>query len=281
MAIYTGSKLDIGQQFPEHVIDTSWQRHEPLLTPEQFRARFLFGIPLVSNISDPVSGKRQAMTDVLLKDYIERAVEIAAEAVGIHIMPAQLSEKYPFDRNLFESFGYLQLEHRPVSSVDALSIRPANNVDIYSFPMDFVEVTGLQRGQLNLVPIGSAIGVSSSFQGGGGSGIGYLLALAGARGWIPAWWNVTYTVGFVDGMLPKLINELIGTIAAIEVLCSLAATHANSTSHSLGIDGMSQSISSPGPDVYTIRTTQLSDKRDKTVQKLKAIFGLKMFSGHV
>lgn len=280
MAIYTDAKPTIGLQYPEHVIDSSWISTEPLLTPELLRVRFLFGIPLVSNLANPLTGKRQVMTDPLIQDFILRAVEEAELDLGIKIFPAQLSEKYPFDRNLFESFGYLQLEHRPVSSIDQLSIRPANGEDIYTFPLTYVEVSGLQRGQLNIVPIGATIGQSSALNI-GGSGIGYLLAMAGTRNWIPAWWNVIYTIGFKDGLMPKIINEVIGVYAALEILGELGTTYANSNSHSLSLDGASESISGPGPQIYQARMDWLELKRQKIVKKLRAIMGLSLFSSHV
>lgn len=278
--IFTESKEVIGSQYPEHIIENSWVSREPLLSPELLRARYLFGIPLVSNLADPLTGKRQVMTDYLLKDFIERAIPEVELDIGIQIMPATLSEKYPFDRNLFESFGYLQLEHRPIASIDQLSIRPANGQDIYTFPKDYVEVSGLQRGQLNIVPIGATIGQSSALNI-GGSGIGYLLAMAGTRNWIPAWWNVIYTVGFKDGLMPKIINEIIGTYAAIEILGSLGATYANNNSHSLSLDGASESISGPGAQIYAQRLQDLEAKRVKTVKKLRVILGLSLFSQHV
>lgn len=59
----------------------------------------------------------------------------------------------------------------------------------------------------------------------------------------------------------------------------LAATYARTNSHSLGIDGLSQSVSTPGPQIFKIRLEELEKKKTALTKKIKAIFGYKIFSG--
>lgn len=279
MADYTNSKSGPGGVFPDNATETTWNRLEPLITAEQVRYRHLFGIPLVSAMKDPLTGKAQVMTDDLIKDTIDRSISMAESDTGLDIFPIRQKEKHPFDRNEFNSFGYFRVEHRPVATIDKVTMTPSNNVDIYSVPLEWVETAYLPRGQINIIPLFAATGYNSPVAT-GNVGAAFL-AVLGSHQWVPAFWQIEYTSGFPDGLLPKIVNELIGTIAAMEVLGLLAATYAKSSSHSLGIDGMSQSVSTPGPALFDQRIGLLADKRKMLAKKLKTQYGLNLFSSNV
>jgi len=276
---FSGSRPGIANTFPEVALDTARTHLEPLITPEQLKARFLFGIPLVSRLQDPLTKKFQVYNEEMISDIIEGAVETAEQEAKIDIFPVKRREKHPFDRNLYESFGYMQLEHRPIHFIDKLSVTPSNNIDVFDVPLTWVEPAYLIRGQINIVPL------TISFLNGGfvptqGAGGAAFLSILGNKAWIPAYWQVEYTSGFKDGHLPRIVNELIGCIAAQEILSQLAATF-RVTSHSLGIDAMSQSVSGPGPQIFALRMKELDEKRTRIVKKLKAAYGQKIFSSSV
>lgn len=279
MADYTKTKTGIGGVFPDNALETTWNRLEPLVTPEKVKARHLFGIPLVSAMKDPLSGKAQVYTDDMIRDTIDRAVSMVEEEVGIDIFPTQQNEKQAFDRNEYESFGYFRLHRRPIASIEKLSITPPSGGDIYVIPLEWVETAYMHRGQINLIPLGNSIAYGTPADVGSGGAL--FLNVLGNQPWIPAFWQVTYTSGYPDGLVPKYVNELIGTVAAMEVLSSLAATYAKSTSHSLGIDGLSQSVSTPGPQLFKVRYEELQEKQKKLVKKLRTEYGLNIFSGNV
>jgi hypothetical protein len=238
MSDYSNSKSGPGGVFPDNAVETSWNRLEPLVSPEQVKSRHLFGIPLVSAMKDPLTGKAQVMTDDLIKDVIDR-----------------------------------------VATIDKVTITPSNNVDIYTVPIEWIETAYLPMGQINIIPLVSAIGYSTPAAVSSGGAV--FLSVLGGQQWVPAFWQIEYTSGFPDGMMPKPVNELIGCIAAMEILAMLAATYAKSSSHSLGIDGMSQSVSTPGPALFDQRLVILADKRKTLTSKLKTMYGLKIFSGQV
>jgi hypothetical protein len=279
VADYTNTKSGPGAAYPDNAVETQWQRLEPLVTPEQVRSRHLFGIPLVSQMVDPITKQAQVYTDDLIADTIDRSVAQAEQDTGLDIFPMQVKEKAPFDRAEYMSFGYMRTERRPVASVEALTITPANNVDIFSVPLDWIETAYLPKGQLNIVPLVAATG-SSVAQATGTAGA-IFLAVMSQFYWVPAFWQIKYTTGFPDGLLPKIVNEYIGVIAAMEILSSLASTYGGSQSYSLGIGGASQSQSTPGPDIFTKRFGDLEKKRDKLKKQLKTQYGLNIFSGNV
>lgn len=280
MADHSNAKPSVGSLSPSGAIDSAWSRLEPLITARKLRDNHLFGIPLVSAIKDPVTKQPQKMTDELIDELIVGAVAICEEESGLQIFPTEHREKYPFDKFEFQELGYFQLRNRPVASVQSLKVTPSNGVDVYVVPNDWIETAYAHRGQLNIIPLNIAT-VSSSAAVSQNGGAAFFISILGQRPWIPAFWQIDYTTGWPDGKLPRFVNEYIGTVAAIEVLSRLAATYARSTGHSLGIDSLSQSISGPGPQIFVQRIQDLTDKRKMLLGKLKAKFGLKIFSNNV
>lgn len=279
MADYTNSRFAVGGPLPESAIQTTFPSLEPLITPEQLVARHLLGISLAT-AKDPVTGKATIITPEMLADYIEGAVANAEMELKIDIFPVKRREKHPFDLNLYNSFGYFQLNHRPCTSVDKLSVTPTNQVDVYVVPNEWVEGAYLTRGQVNIVPLTAAFVQGTYIPQQSAGGAAYLQIL-GNKSWIPSWWQIEYTSGFPNGMLPRILNEYIGSRAAVEVLSQLALSFARTNSQSLGIDGLSQSVSTPGPQIFKGRIEELEEKMKGIAKKLKANFGYKIFSGTI
>lgn len=293
-ADYTNTKLaggadaGLGKQgrlWPENIVTTPWGRLEPLLQPEELKSRFLKGIPMVLKVVDPETKKPVKITDQELKDYIERAVEIAETETSLMLMPGQFTEKLPFSKADYDQFGYWKLAHKPISSIEALNVVLADNNEVFAFPVNWLETGLLITGQLNLIPL-----AVQTLQGGVDvvGAPGGQLSPASAffnnlwnRPWVASLFAVTYTAGFPDGMMPKTINELVGTIAAMRVLSMIAAAYAHQNSASLGLDGLSQSVSTPGPQRYAVRMQELKDDRTMLVKKIKRAGGAKIFTGVV
>lgn len=281
MAIYTGSKSGLGDQSPQGGLDTSWQRTEPLLTPAQVRSRFLFGLPLVSAIKNPFTGLPEVVQDPLIADYIDQAVSEVESTCHIELMPVQLVEKHPYDPQEFRSLGYLRLKHRPVASLEAVQITSADNESVFNFDLRWVDVGHLHQGQINILPflLSVANGSPPTALAGAGTTQAYL-GLFGGGQWVPSLIQVTYTTGFKDGQLPKHVNQLIGIITAINILSMLATTYGRSSGTSLSIDGLSQSVSTPGPEIFSIRVAELKEQRDALIARIKVGLGQRIFSGN-
>lgn len=280
MADYTDSKYGIASVYPENAIDAELSRLEPIIGPDELRTRHIFGIPLVSQMQDPLTKKPFYMTDDMIKDIIEGAINQAEIECKIDISPVQRREKYPFDRNAYESYGYIQTHHRPITNISKLSVTPSNQQDVYIVPLEWIEAAYYVRGQINIIPMTAAF-IQGGYVPAGSTGGAFFLAILGNRQWIPAYWQVEYTTGYPNGMVPRIINELIGTIAAQEVLSMLATTYARSQSHSLGIDGMSQSVSTPGGQIFKNRFEELEEKKQRLVRRVKSLYNRKLFSSHV
>lgn len=281
MADYTTSKPGFGGMMPENAIETSWDNAEPLITPEKLLTLHLFGIPMVSAIRNPLTGKPDRYTPEILKEYIVEAVALAEAEIGsFSIFPRQHTERHPYDQPLQNSFGYSVVRNRPVASIEKLAVASSDGINVWDVPLAWIDTGYLHQGQINLIPFaiaglsGVTIPVTSPVSMG-------LLPSLFKFPWVPALWNITYTTGFKDGAIPRVLNQLIGVIAAMEILSQLATTYARSQSSSLGIDGLSQSQSTPGPELFNTRLEMLGDKRKWLISKIKRSFGLGFFVDNV
>jgi hypothetical protein len=281
MSNYEDSKFNPGKVYLEGELESTWGRLEPLITPSQVKTRFLFGIPMVSYLPDPLTGKRQVVTDAVLEELILQAVAQIEMKTGAVIMPTQIRSRHPFDRALWEEYGFMTLPHRPAYSIDLFNIESTDGSLLMEVPLLWVETSYLQRGQLMVVPLSmitaSTNGGQSSRATNGAAGALFLSILGSA--WIPAFFTLKCSYGFPDGNIPIFINNLIGMQVAIMLLGMLAATYRTSSA-SLGIDGQSQSFSM-NPNLYMARIQQLQDELDKGIRKAKALFGTKLLSNNV
>lgn len=282
MADFTTSKDAIGAVFPVGGGDSPWTRVEPLITPEKLKRQHLFGIPLVSAMKDPVTGRADQLLPDDLKEYIDTAVGLAELETGLTIFPLQITEKKPWDRQEYDSFGYMILQKRPIASVQKITVNLSNNQDIYEVPLDWVETANLQWGQLNIIPLTIALTSGNVTAIPTTAGGALLLSIfQGKSQWVASFWEVQYTAGFKSGEIPKVVNDLIGVIAAMEVLSQLASTYGRTNSSSLSLDGGSESVSTPGPEIFTPRMKDLQLKRMMLVKKLKNLYHLSLFSNNV
>lgn len=278
MSDLSTAKSAIGAAYPLNAVESPNGGVEPLLSAERLRQDHLFGIPLVSAISDPITRRPQVIDDSLLNRYIKRAIALVERESKLVLFPMRFSQKLPYDRQDFDAMGYFRIPNKPVSKIISLTIRPADGNDIFQIPAEWIEMSLVQTGQINIVPINVA---SMTYAGvvTGSPGGAFFVNLLGQKHWIPAYWNIEYIAGFDDGNFPIVINEAIGYKAALMVLRDLAATHAQVTGRSLGIDGLSQSVSGPGGKIYAEKIELLQVEYDKLIGSLATLYGQKRFVG--
>jgi len=275
----TGPKV-----YPEQAIDADYQRTEPLITPEQLLRRFLMGIDLSSQMKDPLTGKSMRWTADMIKDIIDSAFSTAEAELGVNLRPVVIQEKHEWNRIAYAGFGFMALRARPVSKIIDLSVVPASGESIYSMPKTWIETAYMPRGQINVIPMtASMVGGDSSAISPTGTATGgsFYLTIVQNTGWVPAYWQVTYLSGYDSGCMPRMVNDLLGCIAATDILSMLAATYAKTNSHSLSIDSLSQSQANNSGALFNTRITDLEKRRTLLVKKLKSLYGRKVFASNV
>jgi hypothetical protein len=284
MAIFTPEdRTKVGSEFDSAVDGTAaYGRVEPLITVEQLKERYLFGIPLVAAQPDPITKQRARFTDTMLKDVIMRAVNSAESEVGagFHIAPVEVERRLPFDRAEYRSLGFFRVPDAPILRVTSLLVKTADNTPVYTVPLQWVDPGQFRKGQINLIPLMPAFigqgGTLPSFDAGGAA----WLSILGQAGWVPSYWHIKYVTGFEDGHIPVFINELVGIIAALDVLGKLAATYRVS-SYSMSLDAASQSVSTPGPQLYDKAIERLEAEKKTKLGKIQARFYKKIFVDNV
>lgn len=284
MADYTNTKTGPGDVFQDNVVESDWMASGPLITPQQVISRHLWGIPLVSALVDPDTMKPQRMTTDDIAALIDDAISQIELETGLTIFPSACDERHPFDMNHYDCFGYMKVNKRPVASIEALLVTPSNDIDVFQVPNEWISTAYLHQGQLNIVPLATSLltgATASTSPATTATGAAFMAIFGRSARWIPSFWKVKYTAGFPQGKIPKVVNQLIGCVTAMEVLSMLASTNARVQGQSLSMDGLSQSTSTPGPQVYKERLADLAAKRAMLTKKLKAKFGLTLFSNHV
>lgn len=261
--------------YPVHAVGTSglMRRCEAFLTPEQLVSRFLKGIPLKFRNGD-------SFTPDELKDRIYLAMNEAELLIGTTITRESFQEKVPFDYSLYRAYIHVMAEHRPMISIEHLAIVSADHNTIFEIPPTWIETANFSKGLINVIPLLAAYGVNSVQGAVGNAGIAFLTVIDGLN-WVPAYWQINYTAGLStkEGLIPTPVNELIGCIAAIAILSEIAPNNIwNSQSQTQ--DGISQSSSGPGPNIYARRIEELEKKRDELTRKLKSIFSTRYFVGN-
>jgi hypothetical protein len=204
----------------------------------------------------------QEITDDAIQTYIDAAISEIEHSLDITITPTTYDDRYDWDREIWiTSFAWQKLNHRPVIQVNNVSLVFSNDEQrTVSFPNEYVYVNH-QDSAVQLVP---AVGTSMQ---------GFLLsAFAGSQLWalyangqakFPGAVAIQYVSGFQKGMLPALIANLIGNIAAYKLLSSIGFLIFPFSSYSIGLDSASQSTSLPGPNFLAGRIKDLQNQIDK------------------
>lgn len=262
--------------YPVHAEETSGllRRCEPFLTPEKLKSRFLKGINLKLRNGDIIN-------DEDLKDRINLAMNEVELLLDTVITRESFKFKAPFDKSLYKSYIHIVSEKKPMVSLEHLAIVSADGNSIFEIPPTWIETANFSKGLINVIPLLAAYGVNSVQGAVGNAGIAFLTVIDGLN-WVPAYWQVNYTAGLSnkEGQVPIPVNELIGTVATIAILSQVGATFIyNSQSQSQ--DGISQSSSGPGPNIYARRIDELERKKEELTRKLKTIFSNRFVVGNI
>lgn len=237
-----------------------------LPTATTLKETSLFGIPLKSALTG------QVLSDTVLDNYVTKAISQLEHTLDIYITPVQFTERHDYDRKMFQqSFAWFKVNHSPVLDVQQVRIsfsnQPEPNQSFVDFPLEHVYANP-QEGAIRLVPAyGSSISgfLTSAFAG---AQIHALLAVG--LDVFPGAVRIKYRAGFEKDKVPALIAGLIEKMAALNVLSSVGHLLFPYTSTSVGIDGVSQGVGTPGPQFLKGR---IDDLKEQVAAELDAAKG--------
>lgn len=279
-----------GSSFPEGAFQASTGvgRVEPFLTAEVLRSRFLFGIPLASPIT------KQKITDTDLQDYIKRAANQVEVDAKIEVQPVMKRVRLPFDPALYEKNIWLECPYKPIQKLSRLFIASASYANtpdenaphpagaiIYEVPNDWVDLSYASKGRIFVNPINPAFAAVGTAQQAAFSGAG-ILQFIGMNGYVPAFWTIEALFGFCteDGKIPVIANEAIGAWAANLVLTNLFPLF-RVQGHSLGADGLSQSVTDNFQSLLQAKMQQLQAQYKNNIAQIRAMCGTSIIVSNV
>jgi len=249
-------------------------RVAPLLTVEDFKDGYLFGLPLKSALTG------QEITDAILKKFILKGVAEAETTLRIAITPVRMVDKLDWERadDSGMAFGHKQLTRWPVQQIEELAIiwPGRDNVSAMLFPTNWVRSTLADKGLVRIVPIsGTLQNANSAFIGSTGYAAMYF---PGVRTW-PAAFRITYIAGFLADQVPHVMNDYIGILAAKKFLSMMGPLIFPANSMAVATQGMSQSTATAGPQFLAQRMQELEAESLKLEVELKTYYGMDvMFS---
>lgn len=238
-----------------------FSRAEPILTPEQLKQRYLFGIKLQDE-------KGNDMPREVIQHHISAAISYLEHKMDIIIAPTQFVEDYDYRQVDYTNFNFLQLKHRPLASMEALKAQFPNNVELVTYPKEWF-VLEKEAAQIQLSPqTGSMSGLIVTSAG------TYVPLLFGTRDHWPHLFRVEYTAGFCADQVPIIINEMIGMQAAIRIFEIMGdILHgAGISSESVGLDAASiskQLTASANYSAFSARITGYKEQMKEYIATVR------------
>ena len=218
-----------------------------ILSIEELKDIYLFGVDLTDDRGVPYSNQ-------MLAHYIRSAVDWMEKKLQIPILPRRyVDECHDYFREDYNKFIWLKLSNSPVIGVEEVKLVLPGEQVVKVFEKDWIH---LQRfdGQLQMVPGTGTAGTILL----GASGA-WLPLIYGNNRFIPDVFRVTYEAGFGRPSNPNAVSRpdpeldtfpanvkhaigMVSSYGPLNVAGDLIAG-AGIASTSIGIDGLSQSVS--------------------------------------
>ncbi len=264
------SKTSPIEQFPSWATEEETPkvtRFEPIPTPAILKAKALFGIPLRSSITQEV------ISDAALQSWINEAISEVEHVLDLYITPVTFTEKHDYLGSMWRnSFAYIKLNHSNVITVNRVQLSFNNDVSqpgIIDFPLEHVHLQP-QDATIQLVPaFGTSVSgfILSAFSGSHYHALNSALAAS-----IPGAVRVSYTAGFPEDKVPAMLTSLIENMAALNALSTLGPLLFPYSSVSINIDGLGQSVGTPGPAFLANRISDLKEQIERGMEAAKGYY---------
>lgn len=248
------------------VLDNSYNKKgEPIVTVAQLKATYLFGIHIV----DRITGAE--FSEEAYQQYIDNAISMLEHYLDISISPVKNFEEFKdYHLNDYAEWGYFHLNNYPVKCVRKLDLVYFRNesenepVSIQTIPNNWLRLQA-HDGIVRMIPnarFPANLQISQS---------GAFFPEILRSQFVPHAWRFTYDYGFDPGCVPVLLNQAIGTIAAIQAL--IVGGHlilgAGIAGTSISLDGLSQSIQTTQSAENSGYSSVIKDYSDKLYGKTK------------
>jgi len=220
---------------PQLIFNTKFKKNEGLvISPQELLDLYFYGIP----IREPNGGVMPMST---IKQFILAAQDEVEKWLGIKLIRQTIREEKDFQRNDYYSWGYIRTTYPCVEPI-ALDGYIGLTKQI-SYPKEWLSARKTSDGELYhrhiyLVPSTNS---PTSHQVVYTGASPHLSLMGNAQ--VPNYWHLEYETGFCK--TPNDLLNFIGMLAAINLFHIMGdlILGAGIASQSIGIDGLSQSIS--------------------------------------
>lgn len=242
-----------------------------ILSPTEIFSIYLYGISIQG-------GDGTSFSSESMRFYIEAAQKEVETFLNLRITRQFIEkEKLTFYRaDYWQSFPVL-FTNFPVSEPVSLTGR-YNNLEQISYPVEWLTTHqnsyGLCKRRVSIVPTGAAVASANAEVILSG-----VTTRIGSQHFkmIPDYWDLQYITGFDIDNIPMDLINLVGKVATFGPLgiAGDLILGAGIASQSLGVDGLSQSISSTSSATnagYGARITQYEREIKETIKRLKLVY---------
>lgn len=215
-------------------IESSYKSLNLALSPQQIRDKYFFGI----DIKDQ-SGR--FMPDEDIESWIRSSQRSIENELSLLLDKQMFEETKHFSRNDYNNFSYVRMSYpiRCIYKVEGY----VGNTRQTKFPDEWISITSsdddrnLSRN-FRIVPNGGSASDHATLYAGLIPNLGYM-----GMTQIPNYWKIKYVTGFDN--IPDDIVNAVGIMTAINIFHIMGdlIIGAGIASQSVGIDGLSQSIS--------------------------------------
>lgn len=247
------------------VLDNTYNRKgEPIISVAQLKATYLFGV-IVRNRET-----NENFSDDAYQQFIDNAVSMLEHYLDISISPIKNFEEFKDYRiNDYAEWGYFQLNNYPVKCIRKMELVYFRDSDglpiaVQTIPNNWLRLQA-HDGLVRMIPnakFPASLQISQT-----GAFFPELLRSQ----LVPHAWKITYDYGFDTGCVPTLLNQAIGTIAAIQALTvgGHLIIGAGIAGTSISLDGLSQSIQTTQSAENSGYSSVIKDYSDKLFGKTK------------
>jgi hypothetical protein len=209
-------------------------KNDSLISPSELTNRYFFGIPIIDQGGN-------VMSEESLNFYIQSATKSIEGLINSKLKKQVIEESLSYHINDYKSWGFIPTSF-PVIKAHSLT-GFIGNVQQIEFPPEWLSAKrttdeGGYHRAIYLIPTTGAAKSNSVVY----SGISPQLGWFGQKT-VPNYWTIKYCTSFEN--VPEDIIDAVGKLAAINVFHQLGdiILGAGIASQSIGIDGLSQSIS--------------------------------------
>jgi hypothetical protein len=239
---------------PPNSINTTvdFMRTEPILTVEDLKTRYLFGVKLTDE-------EGNELPEETMQHFINSAVSYLEHKLDIIIKPTDFSERYDYKAKDYVHFNFMQLKKRPVLEIEQLKAKFPHNRDLIDYPEEWY-VLEPESAQVQLSPVEGTFSGLIVTQAGT-----HMPLIYGVRNYWPHLFEIKYTAGFCPDKVPVLINEMIGMQAAIrafEILGDIVLGP-GTAGESVALDGASVSKQTTASAMYSAFSARITSYKEQ------------------